>query len=65
VTKALRVDTQAWLEMSIGHASITVIRVETDRTFKVIAVGDVGHLPPNLQTGATGNPARDLKVPAP
>ena len=65
VTRALSVDTKAWLEMSIGHASMTVIRVEADGTFKVIAVGDVGHLPPNLQTGATGNPARDLTVPVP
>ena len=65
VTKALRVDTKAWLEMSIGHASLTTIRVEADGTLKVIAVGDVGHLPPNLQTGATGMPARDLAVPKP
>jgi serine/threonine-protein phosphatase PGAM5 len=65
VTKALRVETKAWLEMSVGHASLTTIRVEADGTFKVIAVGDVGHLPPNLQTGATGMPARDLAVPKP
>ena len=64
VTKALRVDTQAWLEMSIGHASLTTVRIEADGTFKLIALGDVGHLPPNLQTGATGNPDRSLAVPA-
>jgi len=63
ITKALRVDTEAWLEMSVGHASQTVIRVEADGRFKVIAIGDVGHLPFNLQTGATGDPARDLAVP--
>lgn len=64
ITKALRVDTKAWLEMSVGHASLTTIRVEADGTFKVIAIGDVGHLPPNYLTGATGNPDRDLTVPA-
>ncbi|MEO7916935.1 MAG: histidine phosphatase family protein, partial [Dokdonella sp.] len=28
VTRALNVDSQAWLEMSVGHASMTTIRVE-------------------------------------
>ena len=65
VTKALRVDTKAWLEMSVSHASLTTIRVEPDGRFKVIAVGDAGHLPPNYLTGATGNPDRDLLVPKP
>lgn len=62
VTRALGVDSQAWLEMSVGHASITRIRVEPDGRFKVIAVGDVGHLPPNLLTGASGDPERNLAV---
>lgn len=64
VTRALGVDTSAWLEMSVGHASITRIRVEADGRYKVIAVGDVGHLPPNLQTGSTGDAQRSLAVPA-
>lgn len=64
VTKALGVDTKAWLEMSVGHASLTVIRVEADGRLKVIAVGDVGHLPPNLLTGATGDTPRELVAPA-
>ena len=65
VTRALRVDTKAWLEMSVGHASLTVIRVQPDGRMKVIAVGDVGHIPPNLQSGATGDPEdRGLAVPA-
>ena len=50
--------------MSVGHASITTIRVEVDGRFKVIAVGDVGHIPPNLRTGATGDAARTLAIPA-
>lgn len=63
VTRALGVDTAAWLEMSVGNASITRIRVEPDGRFKVIAVGDVGHIPANLRTGATGDGERNLAVP--
>jgi serine/threonine-protein phosphatase PGAM5 len=63
VTRALGVDSKAWLEMSPGHASITRIRVEADGRFKVISVGDVGHLPPNLLTGATGDADRNLAIP--
>lgn len=63
VTRALGVDTTSWLEMSVHNASLTVIRVEPDGRFKVIAVGDSGHLPPSLGTGATGDPDRDLAVP--
>lgn len=63
VTRALGVDTTAWLEMSVGNASITVIRIEPDGRFKVIAVGDVGHLPPGMLTGATGDNERSLAIP--
>lgn len=62
VTRALGVDTAAWLEMSIGHASMTRIRVEADGRYKVVAVGDVGHLPPNMLTGATGDAERSLAI---
>ena len=62
-TRALGVDTQAWLEMSVHHASITRIRVEADGRFKVIAVGDSGHMPANMLTGATGDASRDLAIP--
>ena len=64
VTRALGVDTSAWLEMSVGNASITHIRVEADGRYKVISVGDVGHLPPALRSGATGDPHRSLAIPA-
>ena len=59
VTRALGVDPTAWLGMSVGHASITRIRIEADGSFKVLSVGDVGHLPPARQSGATGDPERD------
>lgn len=63
VTRALGVDTEAWLEMSFGHTSMTTIRIEADGSMKLIAAGDVGHVPPNLRTGATGDPERSLAVP--
>ena len=62
-TRALGVDTAAWLELSVSHASITTIRIEADGRIKVIAVGDVGHIPPNMRTGATGDGMRTLAIP--
>jgi serine/threonine-protein phosphatase PGAM5 len=62
VTRALGVDTAAWLEMSVGHASVTRIRIEADGRYKIIAVGDIGHIPPNLRTGASGDIDRSLAV---
>ena len=64
VTRALAVDPESWLGMSIGHASITVLSVDAKGMVRVIAVGDVGHLPPGLQTGAFGDrEGWDLAVP--
>lgn len=63
ITKSLAVDTEAWLEMSLGHVSMTTIRIEADGSMKLIAAGDVGHVPPNLRTGATGDPERTLALP--
>lgn len=63
VTRALGVDTEAWLEMSVGHASLTQILVEPDGRFKINSVGDIGHIPPNMQTGATGMSEKSLQVP--
>ncbi|MCW5579883.1 MAG: histidine phosphatase family protein [Luteimonas sp.] len=63
VTRALGVDSTAWLAMSVGHASLTTIRVNADGSFKVLAVGDTGYIPPNLSTNISGDPARDLVAP--
>lgn len=63
VTRALDVDSTAFLGMSVGHASITRIRIDADGRMSVIAVGDVGHLPANLLTGARGDPERSLVAP--
>ncbi len=62
-TRVLGVDTRAWLEMSVHHASITQIRVEADGSFKVIAVGDSGYMPANMLTGASGDADRSLAIP--
>lgn len=55
VTRALGVDVSAWLSMSIGHASITTLAIDAKGAVRVLAVGDIGHLPPGLQTGAFGH----------
>lgn len=64
ITKVLGVDSKAWLEMSIGHTSMTTMRIEADGSYRLLGAGDVGHLPPNLQTGTISDPERNLAVPA-
>ena len=64
VVRAIGVDADSWLGMSPGHASITKIRIEADGRMQVISVGDVGHLPANLLTGASGDAERSLAIPA-
>jgi serine/threonine-protein phosphatase PGAM5 len=57
VMKALGVDAHAWPGFSIAHASLSIIRVRGDGTMSVIAVGDDGHIPPNLQSwGSAADP---------
>jgi len=51
VTRVLGVDPLSWLGMSIGNCSLTVVRINSDGTMKLLSFGDVGHIPPNLQTG--------------
>ena len=48
VTRALKVDSMAWLGMSIGNCSLTVITINPDGSMKLLSFSDVGHLPPNL-----------------
>ncbi|MBN1504337.1 MAG: histidine phosphatase family protein [Candidatus Eisenbacteria bacterium] len=62
VTRVLRVDPLSWLGMSIGNCSLTVVRVNSDGTMKLLLFGDVGHIPPNLQTGLDSE-GRALVVP--
>jgi len=64
VTRALKVDTESWLGMSIANCSLTVITVNADGSMKLLSFSDSGHIPPNLSTRtAPGGPA-DLEVPA-
>lgn len=62
LTRALDVDPEAWLEFSIGHVSISTIRIEPDGRRRVLGAGDLGHLPPNLRSGASGDVERGLRV---
>ncbi len=63
VTKALKVDTRAWLGMSVPHASLTVIQVQPDGSTRVLAVGDSGHIPSPLVSWGDARD-RQLVVPA-
>jgi serine/threonine-protein phosphatase PGAM5 len=62
VTRVLGVDPLSWLRMSIGNCSLTVIRINSDGTMKLLLFGDVGHITPNLQTGLDSE-ERILVVP--
>lgn len=48
VMKALRADPKDWLNMTVAHASLTIIRVGADGSMNVLGVGDVGHIPPHM-----------------
>jgi serine/threonine-protein phosphatase PGAM5 len=63
VLKALKVDTRAWLGMTMAHASLTVIQVYADGSTRVLAVGDSGHIPSPLLSWGDAND-RQLAVPA-
>jgi serine/threonine-protein phosphatase PGAM5 len=54
VMKALGVDTKAWTGFTVGNASLTIVQVTPHGTYRVLGVGDVGHIPPNLQSGLVG-----------
>lgn len=64
VTKALRVDTAAWLGMSIGNCSLTVVTINADGSMKLLSYSDVGHLPPNLTTRTAPGKPKNLEVPS-
>jgi serine/threonine-protein phosphatase PGAM5 len=51
VMKAMGVTTTTWIRMSVAHASLTVIQVTPNGELRILSIGDVGHLPPNLQSG--------------
>ncbi len=63
VTRVLGVDTEAWLGMSIGNCSLTVVTVNADGSTRLLSFSDVGHLPPNLTTRTSPGIPIDLEVP--
>lgn len=58
VCRALEVDPQAWLGMSIANCSVTVIQVKADGSCKLVSFADSGHIPWSQTTypGVTWNP---------
>jgi len=63
VTKALKVDSLAWLGMSISNCSLTIIKVKPDGSMKLQGFNDTGHIPPNLHTFTGGkNSGKKLVV---
>jgi len=50
VTKVLKVDSMAWLGMTIHNCSLTVVRIYPDGSMKLVSFNDIGHIPPNMQT---------------
>ena len=63
VTRVLGVDTTAWLGMSIGNCSLTVVKVLADGTTVLLSFSDVGHIPPNLTTRTFPSEPVTLDVP--
>jgi serine/threonine-protein phosphatase PGAM5 len=64
VTKVLKVDTKAWLQMTIGNCSLTTVNIRPDSSLKLVSFNDLGHIPPNLQTLTGGeNKSKSLELP--
>jgi len=65
VTKVLKVDTMAWLQMSITNCSLTIVRILPDETMMLDAFSDYGHIPENMRTYTGGeNETKELIVPS-
>jgi serine/threonine-protein phosphatase PGAM5 len=50
IAKALGIDARLYANFSVANASLTILRVRRDGSVLVMAVGDAGHMPPNLQS---------------
>ena len=61
IARAIGMNPELWIRFSIGHTSISEVQVRTDGTMRVISVGDVGHLPSNLQSGTVANAGLPLE----
>lgn len=49
VAKALGTSA-VWPKMTVAHASVTTLQVDADSSLRILGVGDVGHVPVNLQS---------------
>ena len=64
VTKVLKADPMAWLQMSITNCSLTIIRILPDGSMKLDTFSDYGHIPENMRTFTGGeNETKELVVP--
>jgi serine/threonine-protein phosphatase PGAM5 len=50
VTRVLKVEPLAWLQMSIANCSLTVVQVRPNGALKLVAFADSGHLPFSMTT---------------
>ena len=63
VTEVLKVDTNAWLQMSISNCSLTIVRILPDGTMKLDSFSDYGHIPENMRTFTGGkNESKKLLI---
>ena len=64
VTKVLKVNTMAWLQMTISNCGLTIVKIMPNGTMRLVAFNDAGHLPPNMQTETGGdNKTKQLLLP--
>ena len=62
-SKVLKVDTMSWLQMSISHCSLTIIRILSNGNMKLDAFSDYGHIPENMRTFTGGrNNEKELLI---
>ena len=55
--KAMGLNANAWTDLAVANASLTIVRVRADGTKQVMAINDSGHIPPNLLSyGGAGDP---------
>ena len=64
VTRVLNIDTMAWLQMTIGNCSLTIVKIKPNGSIKLVSFNDLGHIPTNMQTLTGGeNKSKSLKLP--
>ncbi len=64
VTKVLKVETMSWLQMTTGNCGLTVVRIKSNGSMKLVSFNDMGHIPPNLRTViGFENKSKELVLP--